>query len=706
MPVDYEDHLFLSYTANIVRRVRFPSPEAGNLIEYLTEGNGPTAVQRHADDAVSSLRDGSRTGQAGRSDKANHVSASVWHQFVETLEKAKDATSGVPPGLWARRVRQLGEIVGLGRQDVAILEACLFITESWEFHALLESFSTRQSALYASGALRVNHNVLPHALEMPLAVWRERFALDAPLIRKGLLQVDYDWEIGLSGSLRRLLRLSEADHADVRDVLLDKPPPGELAWSDFDHLGSHREDVESVLRGALAREATGVNVLIYGPPGTGKTTFCTAIAERLGVRLFGVGEGCTERKEPRNSDRLAELCLAHELLRGGRQALLLFDEMEDLLSHAGVDSIHRGMLGSGIGHAASKVFLHRVLEQAPVPTLWVTNSAENIDAALLRRMTYAVEMRLPPARIRAGIWSRQLERHGIDATDAEAQALADEFTATPGVAEGAVLAGDLGAGGYELVRRSVQNLSRLLRCDRPGIKNSVKFDPTLTSAGVDLVSLADRLQRSDERRFSLCLDGPPGTGKSAFVRYLADRLGLDVLHRRASDLLGMFVGETEHKIARAFAEARDTGAFLVFDEADSLLADRRGAHRSWEVSMVNEMLTWMECHPLPFACTTNYRESLDSATLRRFLFKVTLGYLDAKAAAAAFRTWFRLEPPTNLAALDALTPGDFDVVRRTAQLMGQLDDANELVDLLRVECYAKRGGAAAIGFTRELRARP
>ena len=30
------------------------------------------------------------------------------------------------------------------------------------------------------------------------------------------------------------------------------------------------------------------------------------------------------------------------------------------------------------------------------------------------------------------------------------------------------------------------------------------------------------------------------------------------------------------------------------------------------------MLTWMESHPLPFACTTNFAEHLDPATLRRF----------------------------------------------------------------------------------------
>ena len=84
----------------------------------------------------------------------------------------------------------------------------------------------------------------------------------------------------------------------------------------------------------------------------------------------------------------------------------------------------------------------------------------------------------------------------------------------------------------------------------------------------------------DERRFSLCLQGSPGTGKSAVVRYLADRLDLEVIQKRASDLMSMWVGDTEQRIAAAFAEARDADAFLVFDEADSLLADRRFAHRS------------------------------------------------------------------------------------------------------------------------------
>lgn len=107
----------------------------------------------------------------------------------------------------------------------------------------------------------------------------------------------------------------------------------------------------------------------------------------------------------------------------------------------------------------------------------------------------------------------------------------------------------------------------------PAQRTPEEFDPALIRANVDLAHLGDRLSESRTRRISLCLQGPPGTGKSAFVRHLADRLGLEVIQKRASDLMSMWVGETEKQIAGAFAEARDAEAFLVFDDADALLAD-------------------------------------------------------------------------------------------------------------------------------------
>ena len=186
-----------------------------------------------------------------------------------------------------------------------------------------------------------------------------------------------------------------------------------------------------------------------------------------------------------------------------------------------------------------------------------------------------------------------------------------------------------------------------------------------------LPALLDRLVRPGaDRAVSFLLSGPPGSGKSAWVRHLAERMGLQVLQKRASDLLDAFVGGTERNIADAFAEARDTNAFLVFDEADSLLLDRADAVRSWEISQVNEMLTWMEQHALPFACTTNLPDRLDRASLRRFLVKVRFDWLTQAQARLAFRRFFGLTAPPQLDGLRTLTPADFALVRRRAAMIG------------------------------------
>jgi SpoVK/Ycf46/Vps4 family AAA+-type ATPase len=233
----------------------------------------------------------------------------------------------------------------------------------------------------------------------------------------------------------------------------------------------------------------------------------------------------------------------------------------------------------------------------------------------------------------------------------------------------------------------------------PERERDALYDPALVNADCDLPGLLGRLEQSGaDRAVSFLLSGPPGSGKSAWVRHLAERIGLPILQKRASDILDPFVGGSERNIADAFAEARDTNAFLVFDEADSLLLDRSDAMRSWEVSQVNEMLTWMEQHELPFACTTNLLHRLDRASLRRFLVKVRFDWLSAVQARLAFQRFFGLTPPAVLDALRTLTPADFALVRRRAAVAG-VEGAAEVARLLAAECEGRIGDRLPIGFT-------
>jgi len=197
--------------------------------------------------------------------------------------------------------------------------------------------------------------------------------------------------------------------------------------------------------------------------------------------------------------------------------------------------------------------------------------------------------------------------------------------------------------------------------------------------------------------FSLLLSGPPGTGKTALAADVARRLDRPLAVKRASDLLSKWVGGTEANIAEAFADAREEGAVLLFDEADSLLLDRSDARMSWEITQVNELLTWMDSHPLPFIAATNFARRLDPAVFRRFLFKVELRPLSEATLDKAFERFFEGPAPAELRGIVGLTPGDFAVVKR--QLRYRPDcSAEEIVDLLRHEAEAKPGPTGRIGF--------
>jgi transitional endoplasmic reticulum ATPase len=150
----------------------------------------------------------------------------------------------------------------------------------------------------------------------------------------------------------------------------------------------------------------------------------------------------------------------------------------------------------------------------------------------------------------------------------------------------------------------------------------------------------------------------------------------------------MWLGESEKAIARAFEEAADLRAFLIIDEADSLLRDRLAAKHSWEITQVNEMLTQLERNPYPYARTTNAPELLDAAAARRFLFKVRFLPMNADQIAKAFRGAFGSDPPGFVLKLGGLTPADFATVARKARMLGERD-SRTFAQWLEYEAQAK-----------------
>ena len=513
----------------------------------------------------------------------------------------------------------------------------------------------------------------------------------------GLLVIERQYagaaELKLHWGFAQLVDQSSLDDEKIVSTLAGTLQSPALGRDDFIELDRDFDLLVRLLSGALKTGAKGINVLIYGPPGTGKTEFARTLAAAAGARLFAVGEADADGDEPSRLERLSALNRAQRVLAKPADSLLLFDEMEDLFAEAATTV-------SGQRRAGSKIFVNRLLEGMMVPVIWTSNSLGGIDPAHLRRMSFVLRMGYPSAAARERIAARSAATEGsVDAVEGIKPFLLSEPDSAS-VARVALRTAALAGGGADDAAATEESLLRGLRGGRrlTPARFSGELDLSLYDADICIAGVIEELTRDGAPPdFSLLLSGPPGTGKTALAADVARRLDRPLAVKRASDLLSKWVGGTEANIAESFADARDDGAVLLFDEADSLLLDRSDAQMSWEITQVNELLTWMDSHPLPFIAATNFARRLDPAVFRRFLFKVDLRPLSGAALGMAFERFFDNVPPAGLFEISGLTPGDFAVVKR--QLRYRPDcTAAELVELLRREADAKPEPSGRIGF--------
>ena len=611
------------------------------------------------------------------------LSRAAWDRLIAAV--AASAETGEEDAL-ARNLRVFGDAVGLDAIERSILGFVLQIGSDWRLGSLCgDLLATR---LIDSAGLVGLAAGCPAGEIVP---WLRRGKLGA----LGLVQQNGDTQgrfaFHVPYRIRRALLPPNDGLADIERLLLGRRMPARLETAAFDHVGCERDFLLRLLRGAVGRGQKGVNILLYGPPGTGKTEFCKTIATALGFDLFAVGEADEDGDELCREGRLDALRLAENLARGRERTLLLFDEMEDIQQ-----SGERVGGQDGIRRAGSKVFFNRLLEQNAVPVLWTSNAIDEFDPAFLRRMSFVLELKPLPAAARGRLWQGLAARSGLSLPEEAATALARRYDVAPSVMTSAAEAAALAEGGVEEIELVMQALSRSQRAAR--LQLPARFTPALVNADTDLAALQAALTRPGAPRdYSLCLYGPPGTGKSEFARSLAESAGLEPLVKRGSDLLSKWLGETEKRIAAAFEQARRDNAFLIIDEAEGFLWSRDGASRSWEVSMVNELLVAMESHPLPFACTTNHLEMIDPAALRRFGFKVKFDALTPEQAMLAYRHFFDRAPPAAAGRIGGLTPGDFAVVARRLRFLDAQDDA-AILGLLEQEVAVKSKGLRPIGF--------
>ena len=468
-----------------------------------------------------------------------------------------------------------------------------------------------------------------------------------------------------------------------------------LKKSDFKHLKEEFETVQLILKNAIEQKMKGINILFYGEVGAGKTEMAKTIAKCLKMPLFEIICENEDNEETDRDDRINDLKIKLSIFSNtDRKQLILFDEAEDVFT----DTMFKNK-------TQSKAFVNKILENNEIPVIWTTNDVKNMDKAYLRRFIYSVKFEKLTDDIQLEFMKKEFKRQNFDITDEELSELNKKYNLSSSTITNSIKVLKLTNSSKNDFEKFVKNQVTLLNRGNEASENfdsnkkTENYNFNLINTDNNIEDLAEKIKTTGKLNFSLCLYGEAGTGKSEYAKQLASKLGLEVVCKRASDLMSKWVGETEQNIARAFKEARDKKAILIFDEADSFLQSRENAHSSWEISQVNEMLTWMETHPYPFVCTTNFMDTLDEASLRRFTFKIKFKYMTQEQVKLGFKHFFNKDVSEEISNIKGLTAGDFATVKKKISFLGT-DDVQELKLMLEDEVKIKKSKelSTKVGF--------
>ena len=467
-----------------------------------------------------------------------------------------------------------------------------------------------------------------------------------------------------------------------------------------------------------------VNIILYGVPGTGKTEFVRSLSRYLQADLYQVHaiDSTDDRDDEKdiNHFRLRAYAACQNTVNTGK-SIILMDEADSLLN-----SMPRFFM---LKNTIDKGQINTLLDDSQAFTIWIANHTDGMDESTRRRFNYAIKFERMGIRERQKIWQYKIKQYELQNVlpAADVADFAEQY--------------EFNAGGIDIALR---NFSALTRSENNSKPQRAKLEQLLTSYQT-LVTGAKPVKRkktgdnysleglnvdkdmnqtmkvlegfnrswlvnedySAAENLNLFLYGPPGTGKTEFARYVARRLKRRLIVKRGSDLLSPYIGVTEQLICEAFEQAEREQAILFIDEADSFLFTRENAGRSWELSQVNELLTNMENFSGIFIAATNFKETIDSAALRRFSIKMKFNYLSAQGNLIFYSRYFtaliknRLSKSeqTQLMSIEFLTPGDFKAVFQKYMFLDKEHMSHRiLIDELNSEVENKNEKTRRIGF--------
>lgn len=461
------------------------------------------------------------------------------------------------------------------------------------------------------------------------------------------------------------------------EVVLPKDEPSQetnYKLLDFDPKLINANTDLIKLTAKLEKSNLPFTLLISGPPGTGKSYYLRYLAQRMGknflektsAELFSKFQG-----EP--SKNVLTLFKNAENKKAG----IILDEIETITGDRGKNSD----LSNPWRSEMTNTFL-TCLENTQYPFMATTNFISKIDKAILRRFVFKIKFDyLKPDQIE--------------------YAFRLTFNLEPPA--GLLKLGGLTNGDFAIVKKkaeildclsNVQELYNMLK-EEVSVKaignvvhleEKINFDRNFVNIeGSSLDLYVKKIKENKINNFSILLHGPSGTGKSLYLRHLAQELGYELIERRSSDILSRWHGESEQNLANAFEEAKNRRAILIFDEIDSFLSSKNNMMQVHNAQLVNEFLVQLENHPYPVCGTTNYLENMEQASLRRFKINAKFDYLHKDQYNYVYNKTFGVEPPKEINKFTKLTPAIFTLAAEKVSLEDAQKDEKRIFEIFSEE---------------------
>ena len=514
----------------------------------------------------------------------------------------------------------------------------------------------------------------------------------------------------ISHEMEDVLNAPDLKGDEVKKAMVGVPTETNLTRADFAYLEPELGDLIDLVREAAAKGEKGINILLDGPTGGGKTELAKVIIQEAGLTGFSIGEDHAPGKQitsTASSDgfgdtesitetdlrqegekRFAALLRADKLLEDDPNAVMHFDEFEDLLI--------KSTDATKPADTHSKVGINTFMLHNKKPIIHCGNNPEKFDPSLRNRFIFSLFVDYPPIEVRAKIWRKQLALQNYELPEKDIIKLARKYDASPRQITHAIRFARITGNGVESIARNIPASARITTGSKLNALDysapSALYSPSYSNLSAKEESTPSALIERAKKGipFSLFAKGPAGSGLQALTRHLAEGMVKNPNEETMASLSQPTQQQTpEQRIGEAFASAANQGRFLIIHDIEEL-AFNPESRSSWINEDLPKFFTQVaRDHNLPFAVTTTKPElvaNFPGYLLNSFSDHISLSTMSADQKRNAFSAFFKCDLPdaSKIKELPDLVVGDFAAVQKYLKRIDPAQhEEDKIIDLLK-----------------------